>query len=98
MAYEESKEPVRCGVGWFSTGPDDPFIEACRWHDNAYLEMSWAQCNMSRPEVDAHFLAMMLVIAKGDVILEARAYMYYEIAKQFGSSFWEGTCQTKIQP
>ena len=90
MTYKEDLEPVRCGIGLFSTGPDDPFLACCEWHDKAYTSGSWAESNTGRHEVDLSFLNQMLVIAQDDPILKARAYFYYEVARAFGSKYWEG--------
>lgn len=91
MAYDEKLEVPRCGVGLFSTGPDDPFINACQFHDRCYLENSWAENNLGRHMVDLTFLNQMLLIAAGDLVLQARAYFYYEVARAFGNKYWEGS-------
>lgn len=79
-----------CGISPVATGKEDPFFDACAWHDKAYLDQSWAQRNKDRAEIDARFLDQMLLIAKGNWALIARAYLYYSLARAFGSRFWEG--------
>lgn len=87
--YDENGEPIRCGVGFWATGEEDPFIPACEWHDKAYLKDSWAQANISRLKTDRTFYAHMLQIAGDNRLLKARAYAYYMLARAFGSDFWE---------
>lgn len=89
MSYQEDKEPERCGIGLTSTGAEDPFIAACSWHDKAYTERSWHEKNLTRKQVDQAFLAQMLTIAGDSPVLKAKAYLYYSLARLFGSTFWE---------
>lgn len=89
MSYQEDKEPDRCGIGIASTEKDDPFVTACHWHDHAYTERSWHETNLTRKDVDKQFLLQMLTIAGDNRILKARAYLYYSLARLFGSTFWE---------
>jgi hypothetical protein len=88
--YDEDKEPVRCGVGLWSTGDEDPFLAACEWHDKAYTKDSWAQHNMSRLKTDRTFYAQMLRIAGRDLFARMRAFTYYQMARICGGKFWEG--------
>lgn len=90
MTYNESSEPARCGVGWFSTGPDDPLVNACQWHDTATLKGSWAQQNMTYEQVHEKFVSLMEYVAKGRPLVEARKAVYDNLEHAFGKRFWEG--------
>lgn len=79
-----------CGISPLATGKTDPFFDACKWHDQAYLNQSWAQRNKDRAEIDARFLDQMLLIAENNWALRFRAYLYYSLARAFGARFWEG--------
>ena len=81
---------VACGVWPFTTGPNDPMLNACAWHDKAYEEGSWYQEHMTRREVDQMFLSQMLIIAKDSKTLKLRAYTYYAVVRALGWMFWEG--------
>jgi hypothetical protein len=83
-------EHTGCGISPLATGKKDPFYEACRFHDLAYLHNSWHQLHLRRKEVDKYFLNMMLLIADGNPLLIARAHIYYRLARIFGTRFWEG--------
>lgn len=78
-----------CGVfpfifhGWM-----DP---ACRWHDAAYTEGSWQQQNMTRKEVDDHFLLQCLELAGDCELKQKQAYVCYEVVRCLGWLWWEGT-------
>lgn len=87
--YVETAEPDRCGVGTFSTDDQD-FVDACTWHDKAYLKDSWHQHKMSRLEVDRYFLRQMLRLAGRNPFKILRARFYYVCARMFGAQFWEG--------
>ena len=69
---------------------DPEFHEACVWHDNAYMTNSFAEHNLSRARTDRHFLDMMLYRAQGSLVLKAKAYFYYTMARTFGAKWWEG--------
>jgi len=79
-----------CGISPIATGKKDPFFEACRWHDQTYLDKSYAQNNLSREIIDKLFLAQMLIIAGDNFWLKLKARLYYRLARIFGSRFWEG--------
>lgn len=79
-----------CGISPLATGKRDPFFDACRWHDDAYVRNSWHQYNLKRKETDLYFLKQMLSIAGDNPFLRARAYLYYRLARIFGRRFWEG--------
>ncbi len=77
-----------CGIfpfifhGWM-----DP---ACQWHDAAYTEGSWHQQNMTRKEVDDHFLEQCLYLADGVPHKVMQAYLCYEVVRALGWLWWEG--------
>lgn len=79
-----------CGISPLATGKKDPFYEACRWHDEAYTNESWHEKNLKRREVDKQFYRQMLEIAGGNLLLRAKAWIYYSLARTFGARFWEG--------
>lgn len=79
-----------CGVGIASTSKKDPFYESCRWHDATYSDGSIWQDKYSRETIDKHFLQQMLLIAGDSYGLKMRAYLYYGLARLFGSRLWEG--------
>lgn len=62
---------------------------ACDWHDKTYLKGSWHQENLSRKEVDQHFLKQMLLLANTPW-RRLRAYAMYGIVRAVGGIFWEG--------
>jgi hypothetical protein len=66
------------------------FLGAARWHDAAYGKGASIQSAWSRWQVDAHFLKMMLDIAKGDVDLERDALMLYLLVRKYAAPYWEG--------
>lgn len=78
-----------CGVTPLSTGKKDPFYTACQWHDRAYSNLSWAERNLARKATDLHFYRQMLLIAGDNIGLRFRAWIYYRLARLFGSRFWE---------
>lgn len=65
-------------------------VDACKWHDKAYTEQSWAQLNLSRKEVDDWFLAQMLEIAGKSKLEKVQAYVFHGIARALGWIWWEG--------
>lgn len=90
FAYDEQKEPIRCGVGRDFSVDDPDFNDACEWHDKAYTMDSWAEHNLTRYQVDRVFLKYMLDIAGRNPLTRARAYAYYYFARLFGGKYWEG--------
>lgn len=85
-------EDPHCGCGiskiW-ATGPDDPFMAACLWHDQAYTQGSKFQAAMSRLEVDRHFLRAMFAVSD-TWALRLRARVFYLLARLVGGQYWEG--------
>lgn len=79
-----------CGIFPFITGKNDPFYDACAFHDSAYTQHSWHEQHLRRKEVDRQFYLQMLEIAGGNIFLRARAWIYYRLARTFGARFWEG--------
>ena len=65
------------------------FVDACDWHDLAYLQKSWHQGNLSRKTVDKWFLTQMLGKANGRID-RIQAHLFYGIARLFGGFWWEG--------
>ena len=86
MVYDERDI---CGAGIASTGDDDPFVPACSWHDLQYRRKENKKTQLSRREVDNHFLKQMLEIANGSWRLKAKAYLYYSVARLFGGPLWK---------
>lgn len=79
---------VCCGISYlWSTGPNDPFISACAWHDLKYSEDPKVR-TQTRLEVDQIFLGRMLTIAGRDEELIAKAYMFYSIVRSVGWLWW----------
>lgn len=82
------KEPDECGIqlarfrGWTQA--------ACEFHDKAYIKGSWHQQNMSRKEVDKHFLSQLLLMSKNSVLKKAASYFMYSVTRLGGWMFWEG--------
>ncbi len=78
-----------CGVGIFSTGKDDPFIEACIVHDHMYTQRAFIELHgWSREIVDNFFLVVMLEIAGDDEALKSKAHAYYNIVRTVGWIFY----------
>jgi hypothetical protein len=69
---------------------DPEFEEACVWHDKAYSTNSFAEHNLSRLRTDQHFRDMMLYRAGASLVLQAKAWLYYSMARAFGAKWWEG--------
>ena len=79
-----------CGISnLISTGPKDPFYNACQWHDEAYSKGSFHEQNFSRKQMDLVFLAQMKLIAGKNLLLKTKAFLYYGIARLFGGTYWE---------
>ena len=79
----------RCGVGLLSSDASDPFIDACKWHDRAYVDKENKISILSRKQVDEQFLKQMLLIASGRKRLVIKAYAYYYAARLFGGYLWK---------
>lgn len=84
-------EATGCGISkiWL-TRPDDPFVDACDWHGNAYMEGSVYQQKYSRALIDSAFLAQMLHAAGDNLFLKLKAYLYYGLVRALGGKYWEG--------
>lgn len=95
MDFPEDKAEG-CGISYlWMTGPNDPFIPACNWHDKAYApESQLKKIGVSQEFVDKHFLELMLRIAGDDVMLKARAHLFYAIASTVGTWFWKDDVQS----
>jgi len=83
-----------CGISkiWL-TSPDDVFAKACKFHDEAYIVNSVWQHYYTRKEIDKTFLSIMLGAVeeiKGSLLLKAKAYFYYYLARALGAKYWEG--------
>lgn len=66
------------------------FVDACDFHDRAYIRDSWVQKNMTRKQCDDWFLRQTLEIAGSNKLRQAQAYLFYGIARALGGFFWEG--------
>lgn len=86
----EADDYEGCGIRPFATGRKDPFFDACSWHDSAYTKLSFQQRELSRKITDLQFYHQMLVIAGDSWKLQARAWIFYRLARLFGARFWEG--------
>jgi hypothetical protein len=82
-------EKDRCGLWELSTGDNDPFIDACVWHDERYVAKELGKDRIGRKRVDRQFLTQMLEIAGDSLVLKARAYSYFGIARLFGGPLWK---------
>lgn len=89
MTKDDSQ--VGCGISsiWM-TSNNDIFFPACEFHDSAYEKDSFLQKKFTRAAIDKMFLNQMLVIAEENILLKARAYLYYYIVRIFGGKYWEG--------
>ena len=61
----------RCGVGLLSSDDNDPFVDACKWHDLKYVQKEDKKSILSRKQVDKQFLTQMLLIAGDNRALRA---------------------------
>ena len=68
-------EPLNFG-GWMNP--------ACEWHDQAYVEGSWAQAHLSRAEVDRQFLTQLLEMAGRNPAKIAVAWGAYRTVRALG--------------
>jgi hypothetical protein len=78
----------RCGVGIFSTGENDTFAKECAWHDALYVLRKQGDVTFNRITVDKTFLKMMKEKAGRNILLKAKAYTYYALARIFGRTLW----------
>lgn len=63
---------------------------ACRWHDQAYSENSWAEKNLTRKQVDDHFLSQLLLMSGRNVLKIGASYIMYGVTRLLGANWWEG--------
>lgn len=90
MEINDDKEDG-CGISkWWLTSEKDPLRSACLWHDDSYVAGKPIQQVLTRKEVDKLFLQQMINLSGKSLLLKARAYTYYAIARTFGSKYWEG--------
>ena len=78
----------KCGISPIQIGGWP--VSACRLHDKFYSEGSWAEQNISREEADRRFLDMLLTLSGRNPFKRIASYAMYEVARIFGSSWWEG--------
>jgi len=80
----------RCGIGPFTTGPNDPMTPACAKHDQRYIENKLYGGERLRKIIDKKFLHDMLSIAKDKKSLKLRlqSIIYYVLARSFGWIPW----------
>lgn len=78
----------RCGIGPFTTGPNDPMIKACQWHDQFYIENKLHGKESLRAYGDSRFYDKMKSIAKNNLLLRIQAIIYYALARLFGWIPW----------
>lgn len=80
-----------CGVCFFNTGTTDPFLDACKWHDQAYMRrQDYEQNGWDRQRIDKHFYELMHaeIIKTGRVDLIPRAQMYFDLVRCIGWVFY----------
>lgn len=57
------EDPIsQCGWKWahiYAKPQDDPYYDACVWHDEATSEGSWAQANMTPKQIQEEFVRLM---------------------------------------
>ena len=82
--------PNRCGIGPFTTGPNDPMISACEWHDKAYIANKLHGGEKIRSIIDREFYCKMKNIAssKKSLSLRFQSVTYYVLARLFGWIPW----------
>lgn len=80
-----------CGAGIFQTEFDDPFRDACAWHDNAYISRRQHEARgWDRKKIDDHFLLLMRAEYQKQrdyyvrQQLQHQAAVYYEIVRCLG--------------
>lgn len=81
----------KCGIDPIQIGGWPRQI--CLWHDRMYTEDSWAEHNLTRKQVDDHFLAMLLEASKSgrfQILKRIGSYGMWGVARLLGGFFWEG--------
>lgn len=78
---------VGCGI-WPLLITKTKFVDACEWHDLAYLKNSWHQGKLPRAVIDRWFRDQMLR-ASGGFRDRLTAWTFYGLARLFGGLFWE---------
>ena len=79
---------IACGIYPFIL-KDTKFIDACSFHDSAYLNGSFLQRKeWTRKQVDQWFLQQMLLMSKTRLD-RLQAYTFYYIARLAGGPFYE---------
>ena len=78
-----------CGISriW-ATDKSDPLFPACEAHDYLYSDEG-QNVKLTRKEADQILLYKGLFIAKDNIKLRFRAYLYYAIARALGWLYWE---------
>jgi len=76
-----------CGTGVFYLDSEKKLFWACQLHDLEY-DQQFTQCT-SRWEVDRWFLQRMKRLAKGNLRVLFRSYVYRVIVVLFGWYFWK---------
>lgn len=72
------------------TTEDDPFRDACSWHDHAYRNRAWYEyMGVSFSKVNEIFYDMMLKIAGDNKVEQLRALTYYSIVCVVGRFLWD---------
>lgn len=80
-----------CGISWlWGTSEDDPFYEACVWHDEATTEGSWYQKNKTLDYVQRVFKRKIDSIIARYPEYTIRGDAYKAIADLVTPFFWEG--------
>ena len=90
-----------CGLSWLHSGPDDPFLPACKLHDQLYLWHEYQRDDKvlelmkpyrlyeaTRKNADLCLLYEMNSIASWNLKLRAKAALYYGLVRAFGWSVW----------
>lgn len=85
----------RCGIWPFSTDwfGEDEFHQACKLHDNLFVQNELGITSLTRLDADRVFLRKMLSVAdmyEGAARwgLRTKAYVYYGLARAFGWIAW----------
>ena len=80
-----------CGAGPFETGANDPMLDACNWHDNAYMRDKLHGGEELRAKDDAIFLKEELTLNKLynlPPVATVKSYVYYGLVRAFGWIPW----------
>lgn len=86
---------IKCGWRWFTLfrrPKDDPYIDACEWHDKATTKGSWQEQHMSLSEVQNTFEQQLDSIDKrtGRNPNNWLHRFYVWATRRFTKFFWEG--------